>query len=114
MNGIGSTPVMGADHEYAGERRTNYIPVNPNYTYTLTDNATNTGNSLCCYAYDANKTGTGRIPGNSGNYYNNVNNFTMTIPENCAYIRFRLTTGADGISPEELTNLPKITLVASQ
>ena len=114
MNGIGSTPVMGADHEYEGERRTNYIPVNPNYTYTITDNASDTGTSLCCYAYDANKTGTGRIPGNSGNYYNNVNNFTMTIPENCAYIRFRLTVGAGGISPEELTNLPKITLVASQ
>ena len=102
----------GTLNDQNGMCRTNAIPVNPNYTYTITRNVNN-GSSLCCYAWDANGNFISRFGGNSGNYIqiSTGNSYVLpNMPSNAATIRFRCTYS----NFEDLNVGPELTLVASQ
>lgn len=112
--GINTSGTVGALNNNETERRTAAIPVNPAYTYTLTDNSTDMGSLLCCFAFDADGNGISRFGGNSGNYINNASSYVIpNMPSNCAYIRFRITDTNSSNTPEIYTSTPKLTLVAS-
>ena len=81
----------GYENTSINECRTNYLRVDPSYTYTLSQGI-DLGANLCVYAYDSNKRFIARFGGNNGNYINLSSPYTLpNMPSNTAYIRFRLT-----------------------